>query len=344
VVTQAAGQTPARARPNRRRGAVLSDQDAAGRPLEDAGDGVPREMTVRSLVLLQNPAYRPGGSRTLQAFAAVLLAACAPQIPRQEPAPVAAAPAAEAPRVASWRIVPSLVAREYLIEQRAVILSTTDSGTFNDTTTVSTELSLRQTADGGASGLVRGVMLSSPGGVVAPFPGLPLPIAFGVPASSRGILGAPAMRPASGADPCRSPAEVPLGVIRELLVQLPDSVGIGTSWADSGSYRTCRDGAVLTVSTRRTFRLREFSVGRDEGTLTIERSSRTTLRGSATRGDDTTSVEGMGSGTMTLVVHARTGALLSGEGVGTLEITIRGRTKMERARQTLQSRIARRTP
>src|ERR1019366_1525297 len=59
VATRTARQTPAGARPNRRREAVLFDRDAAGRPLESAGDRIPREMTVRSFLLRQNPAYRP---------------------------------------------------------------------------------------------------------------------------------------------------------------------------------------------------------------------------------------------------------------------------------------------
>ena len=50
MATRTARQTPAGARPNRRREAVLFDRDAAGRLLENAGDRIPREMTVRSLL------------------------------------------------------------------------------------------------------------------------------------------------------------------------------------------------------------------------------------------------------------------------------------------------------
>jgi hypothetical protein len=244
----------------------------------------------------------------------------------------------------SWRIVPSLLAREYVIEQRAFIETTTDSGTFNDTTAVSTDLSIRQTADGGAAGLVRSVMLSAPGASPTVFPGLSLPITFAVPASVRGVVGTPVVRPASSVDLCRSPAELSLGTIRDLLIQLPDSVAIGSTWTDSGSYHTCRDGARLTVTTHRTFRVLAFVESSDEGTLRVERTIRTSIRGSAARGDDTTSVTGSGTGQMILVVGARTGAILSGEGTGALDLTVRGRIKLERARQILHSLIARRTP
>jgi len=48
MATCVAWQTPAGARPNRRRAAVLCDQDAAGWLLECVGDHGPREMTVRN--------------------------------------------------------------------------------------------------------------------------------------------------------------------------------------------------------------------------------------------------------------------------------------------------------
>src|SRR5512141_2633770 len=48
MATCVARHTPAGARPNRRRAAVLCDQDAAGWLLECVGDHGPREMTVRN--------------------------------------------------------------------------------------------------------------------------------------------------------------------------------------------------------------------------------------------------------------------------------------------------------
>src|SRR3989304_7912821 len=48
MATCVARQTPAGARPNRLRAAVLCDQDAAGWLLEWTGDRSPREMTVRN--------------------------------------------------------------------------------------------------------------------------------------------------------------------------------------------------------------------------------------------------------------------------------------------------------
>jgi len=64
MATCVARQTPAGARPNRRRAAVLSDQDAAGWLLERAGDRTPSEMTVRDFGsdrtrLIGRPMSRP---------------------------------------------------------------------------------------------------------------------------------------------------------------------------------------------------------------------------------------------------------------------------------------------
>ena len=301
-------------------------------------------MTVRSFVLRQNPAYRPGGSRIFSGLVVALILGCAPQVPRQEPSPVTARPVAEPPRVpTSWRITPSPLAAEYLVEQRAVIQTTNDSGTFSDTTALLTEVSLRRTSDGGFAGLIQSAALAAQGSQPIPLPGIAVPLAFSVLPALRGEFTGPVLRPGPSAGPCRTAGEIPLGGVRDLLVLLPDSVSVGATWSDSGSYQTCRDGAVLTVTTHRAFRVRGFRADSGEGSLSIDRTTRTTLRGSAARGDDTTLVQGTGTGTMTIFVHGRTGAVLSAEGSGSLEIIVRGRTKLERARQVLQSRIARRT-
>src|ERR1700719_991330 len=113
-----ARQTPAGARPNRRREAVLFDEHAAGRPLESAGDRTPREMTVRSLVDSTEPGLQAEGFLTptmrsrLRTAAAMLTASCTlltgcrgSTVPNQvltKPAPVAAAPAAPARTGGGW--------------------------------------------------------------------------------------------------------------------------------------------------------------------------------------------------------------------------------------------------
>jgi len=57
VVTRAARQTPAGARPNRRRAAVLCDRDAAGWLLERAGDRTPRVFCLQGDGLLDDVSH-----------------------------------------------------------------------------------------------------------------------------------------------------------------------------------------------------------------------------------------------------------------------------------------------
>jgi hypothetical protein len=235
--------------------------------------------------------------------------------------------------------VPSALTREFSIDQRAVFTTTTDSGTASDSTSLLVELSFRRTADGGAAGLLRSAALSASGGTPVPFPGVVASTAFFAPPSARGVLSVPAVR-GGRADPCRSPADVPLAVVRDLLIQVPDTLRVGTTWSDSGSFDTCRDGAVITASSRRSFRARQFVPDTAGGSFVVDRTSRMTVRGAAIRGEDTTYIEGTGTGTMSLRLDARSGAVISAEGTSELDLAVRGRTKTERARQAGRARVS----
>lgn len=123
------------------------------------------------------------------------------------------------------------------------------------------------------------------------------------------------------------------------MLPVPDTVRIGSLWSDSGYFDTCRDGAVLTVFSRRAFRVRQFLPDSAGGVLLVDRTSRTTVRGASVRGDDTTHIEGTGTGAMLFRLEARSGAVMGAEGTSELDLVIRGRTKTERARQTTRARI-----
>jgi hypothetical protein len=345
VVTRVARQTPAGARPNRRREAVLFDEDVAGRPLEGVGDGARREMTVRSFTLRQNPAYRPGDPRALRLIALGWLAgiACAAPVPRQAPTPRAEPVPISAPVVPTrWVISHALVSREYSLDQRALVTVTNDSGTFADSTAISVDLSFRRTTDGGAAGLIQGASLSAAGGSPTPYPGLTFPLAFVASPVRAGILPVPTQRSPVISGPCRAVSDAPLGSVRDLLIRVPDTLVVGTSWSDSGSYQTCRDGIPLTVSASRRFRVSEYRS--TPGALVVDRTAQFTLRGFAARSGDTTFVEGTGTGAMRYTIDPASGAILNGDGTGALDLIVRGRTKSERARQTSRVRVVPRTP
>ncbi len=345
MVTRVARQTPVGARPNKRREAVLLDQDAAGRPLENAGDCVPREMTVRSLVLRQNPAYRLGdslpslGRLLVVATVAVLaLASCRGPVPRQpvSPQPLPSPPARVEPSF--WTPAPDNAPLEYVFEQHARFVTVTDSGTLSDSGSLIVEASVRTTPTGELAGLIRSATVEAPGSSPASISGLAFPFAFGAPRPAVGTQPAPMPRGTSIADPCRAPFHVPLSALRDLIPALPDSVFLGHTWTDSGTYATCRDGAPLSVHSVRTFRLVSYQPGVDGGALHIDRTSRLTIRGFVVRGDDTTYVDGSGSGMARVIVSARSGAIVSSDGTSTVEIVVRGVTKSERAQQNSVSR------
>lgn len=344
MVTRVARQTPAGARPNRRREAVLFDKDAAGRLLEGAGDRAPREMTVRGFMLRQNPAYRPGGSHLTVQLATVLLlatGACSAPIPRQFPTPIESPAPPAAPAVpTSWVIARDLLAREYLVEQAAEISITTDSGTSTDTSTLVVEATVRSTTGGGVSGLVRSASVRSAAATNASFPGVVLPLVFSGTPPSRGSQHQLTGRNVP-ADPCQSPSHVLLGSIRDLFVSLPDTVKLGTTWADSGHYDGCRGGARLIGSSVRRFSLRSYEVRDGQALLLVDHRSTSRLRGMATRSGDTTVVEGVGSGSGEFAIDAISGAIVSMTTSASLEISIRGAVRLERARQLLRTRIVR---
>ena len=140
-------------------------------------------------------------------------------------------------------------------------------------------------------------------------------------------------------DPCTSVASVALSSVQDFLFSVPDSLSPGQTWKDSTEYTLCRAGVWLTVSTLRTFRFRGLADHTGNTALAIDRTSRAVLTAAATRGEDTTRVIGSGSGSMSFLVDAATGALLSGEGTSHLQIVIRTATHIQRAQQNSAIRI-----
>ena len=295
-------------------------------------------------MLRQNPAYRPGGSHLTARFATVLLlatGACSAPIPRQSPTPIESPAPPAAPTVpTSWVIARDLLAMEYLVEQAAEISITTDSGTSTDTSTLFIAATVRSTEGGGVSGLVRSASVRSAAATDASFPGVVLPLVFSGPAPRRGSQHQLTGRNVP-ADPCQSPSHVLLGSIRDLFVSLPDTLKLGTTWADSGQSSGCRGGARLNGSATRRFSVRSYEVRDGQPLLLVDHRSTTRLRGMATRGGDTTVVDGIGSGSGELAIDAITGAVVSMTTSASLEIAIRGAVKLERARQLLHTRILR---
>jgi hypothetical protein len=267
--------------------------------------------------------------------------ACHARVPEQtiSAAPVTL-PRSETPAVDTWTPRPGALSREYVIENRARVVTTTDSGSVDDSTSIAITASVRHVAGGGFAGLLRDITVSAPGVAPAPLAGAVLPYAFSASLAGLGAQYSPTGR--TGADPCSPGAHGALATLRELLVRMPDTLRIGRVWADSGMYVTCRAGISLEVSSRRAFRLTGFELRPEGGVLLVARTATTTVRGIAVRGDDTTRIDGSGSSVLRYDVDAATGEVLGATGTGSLDITVRGRVRMERARQTNAIRIGQR--
>ena len=142
--TRTARQTPAGARPNKRRAAVLCDTDAAGRPLEGTSDRTPREMTVRSFLRRGSDKTRLIGRGILSPMrdrvpvflgscvmlAVLTLGACQPASVQRRGVPKASAASAEGQLGAlrgSWPYRPGAQQSFYVFEQRAVLTSASDT-------------------------------------------------------------------------------------------------------------------------------------------------------------------------------------------------------------------------
>lgn len=295
-------------------------------------------------MLRQNPAYRPGGSHLTARLATALLVAagaCAAPIPRQAPTPAESpAPVTAPPAPSRWVLTRDLLARDYLVEQAADISITTDSGSSTDSSALHVVASVRSTAGGGVSGLVRSATVRTSGAPEAALPGITLPLVFSGAAPPPGTQHVLSGRNVP-TDPCQSPAPVLLNSIRDLFIPVPDTLTIGRVWSDTGRSESCRGGARLTGSTTRRFSVRGYEVRDGLPVLLIDQRSTARLRGTATRSGDTTVVEGLGSGTGEIVLDAMTGAIVSATASATLEISIRGAVRSERARQLLRTRVVR---
>ena len=304
-------------------------------------------MTVRSCWLRQNPAYRPGGSRLLRRLAGatlgvLLVGGCAPRVPEQvikAPAPVVA-PLPDLP--VAWAPRPTLVAREYQVEQRALVTTTTDSGARDDSVSLHVSASVRNTLDRGVAGLVRGVTVGAPGAAAQPLPGVTFPYAFAASASVRGLEAPLVLSAAGDGNACVSPAQSVLGALRDLVFRVPDSLSVGVQWADSSSVATCRDGVPLDIRSLRTFRVVRYERRGDRDVVLVDRTMQTSVRGESVRGDDTTRVEGSGRGSLRYEIDPLTGDVESATGSATLDLGVRGRVRSERALQSSAVRIVRR--
>ena len=310
------------------------------------GDCAPREMIIRSCSLRQNPAYRSGNSLPLFRWLLLVAAAsaCRGRVPEQAISPPSPQPTPVEAMPTSWVLRPGLLSREYRIEQRARVAVVLDSAAPQaDSTSIVVDASVRNAPPTGLTGLIRSVMVGALGTGPVVFPGVVLPYAFTAAEPRPGVQVSLSGRPVSS-DPCASPAQVPLSVIRDLLVRPPDSLSLGREWSDPGAFSVCRDGVRLDAQSKRHFKVTGYETLGGTGFLLVARTGVTVFGGLSARGDDTTRVDGSGTNTMRYVLDSTTGDVVSASGTGALDLVVRGALQSQRAHQTSAIHVVLRTP
>jgi hypothetical protein len=338
-----------------RRGVARPDQHAAGRLLEDAGDRIPREMTVRDTrdrgptgpglqtggtrmavyALDQRVRNREMGEITRRGLGAALAcvvtvaAACAPS-PAPQPAPVPAAaqpPAAPTPERSGS--LPRFVTGHAVYDITAVGLVTDpgDSSGRQDTVTTNTILSY-DTHWLGPQLEASGEIISRVMAASATMPRADT--TQGTRTTFRATVdtasGIVTVAPDSGAtlDPCRG-RDPSVDQARKLATTRPRSFAPSATWRDVVNDSSCLGGLPLVSRSTRDYTVAPQGVA-DPATgspaVLISHTSTTTMAGSGHRAGHYIALYGSGSGTTQEYYDRKTGVLLSAHTVATLDLNI----------------------
>jgi hypothetical protein len=361
------GKSPPRSRQRERQGKPQLEQgrisgeqqssaikDAAGRPLEGAGDRIPREMTVRcrsSCALRQNPAYRPRNPSLLSMRARVLpvplastlvlaVGGCGGRVvPRQVLTKPVMASVATVSEDSSWQYRPASRRLAYAVDQRAQLVIREDAAASVDSVSSHAEVAFSVSAlTNQVTGVVTAFSARHSGEVGAVPQGLSLPLPF---TATFGDGGRELIFVAPSAPSCLSPSVPVLHTLRDLWFKTPDTLRVGTTWADSASYSSCRDGVPLRSVVTRTFRV--TSGGRLGGRLQliVRRVLQTTINGDGTLAGEPVSVRGTGTGELEYTLDPVGGEVVSARGSSSLELTFHGKLRTQTVRQAGEIRIDR---
>ena len=266
--------------------------------------------------------------------------ACHGPIPEQKISGPAHTAATAPPSLAGgpWAYHPVTRRRSYVIEQRAVVTTRADTLTRTDSVNSYAELAFTLMPGGThLSGSVGSFRVQAPGRMPATPQSLVLPFAFAGELSPTGQQVSIAAK--SVASPCSSPATSVLQSLRDLWFHPPDTLRIRGTWDDTASYIICRDGILLHVSARRVFRVTSASVRDGRVSLTIQRSSRTTVAGSGQQSGEAVEIAGISSGQMTYDLDPESGELLGASGASSLELKLKSRLRIQDAIQVTETRI-----
>jgi hypothetical protein len=168
-------------------------------------------------------------------------------------------------------------------------------------------------------------------------PGI-LPIAFQMRIDSTGrVLDFTSPDTAS----CGSPAGTLLAIARDLMVGVPNSVSVGSRWADTTTSTSCRGDIPITLTSIRSHTVEGTAVKDGVLVLRVRRETSTEIVGTGTRRVQTTSVTGRGQGWSELLLDPESGHYLGGHGESTLELTFDAASRRMTFRQRTQQVVVR---
>jgi hypothetical protein len=280
---------------------------------------------------------------TAAAVSCVLLAACqSGPVPNQvltKPAPVSASP--PAPRSnGAWINRPSTALQRFTLDQHAVVTIGLDTAARTDTLSSHVELSFTGAPAGrSVNGTVSAFLVGGAGRAAATPAGLVTPFPFRAAYSASGVqLGFTA--PAD-VTPCSSAERAAAESLRDLWFDAPDTLRVGSTWSDSSSYVTCRDGIPLRSTVHRMFHVSGSTARDGRVLLSVARLSRTVIDGSGSQFGDSVTVSGSGNGQLAYDFDPANGEILSASGNATLNFSLRSSQRTQIVRQAVEIRIGR---
>lgn len=271
-----------------------------------------------------------------------LLSACQHgPVPNQvltKPAPVRA-PSPAISHSGAWRFEPSTALQRFTIDQRAVVSIDADTTAQPDTLISHAEVSFTAPTAQGVSGSVTAFLVGSSGRAAATPAGLEIPFSFRAAYSTPDVQ-LSILAPADTSS-CSSTQRAAVQSARDLWFRAPDTLHVGSTWSDSASYVTCRDGIPLRSVVHRMFHVAGASTRNGRTLLSISRLIRTRIDGRGSQFGDSIVVSGSGNGQLTYDLDPASGEVISASGSSTLDISLRGSQRTQIVRQTAEIRIGR---
>src|SRR5688572_6898912 len=316
------------------------DEDAAGRLLEGVGDRAPREMTVRMATIRQNPAYRPvarvpdslvrafargcpliqawrGQSMRFTAMVAVLLGAGVAACSRVQSGGVSGAgspisvatPEAAPTALATFRYAPGRVVYDY-VATATVALQNDTAGSpepVRSRSRIAVTLE-RRDARLDATVIVDSVSVTAGGRITADSQPLPEALIHSAHVEPSGRV---VFDEASAPSDCSAAAAgVTLSMAREVLLAVPKTLDISTTWRDTVHATSCRGGVTVRTTTQSTFSVEAIEQSSNGTVARIARRGTIAVAGEGLQRGQAVRLSGSGQVTGHYLLHAGLGRLM----------------------------------